>query len=41
VLKEARQPKDPVEAMNLLRRLPRNRLEARRFIATKGRIARV
>ncbi|MGG5811456.1 hypothetical protein [Falsiroseomonas sp. CW058] len=40
VLATARRPLNQVDALNLLRRLPRNRAEARRSIATKGRLAR-
>nr|MCV4206905.1 hypothetical protein [Roseomonas sp. SXEYE001] len=35
------QPRDAAQARILLSRLPRNRLEARRLVATKGRVARV
>lgn len=41
VLQTTPRPTSPVEINNLLRRLPRNRAEARRLIATRGHIARV
>ena len=40
VLERAPVPANPLR-MNLLRRLPRNRAEARRSIATRGKLARV
>jgi hypothetical protein len=41
VLERAPVPKNALDEMNLLRRLPRNRAEARRSNATKGKLARI